>query len=113
MAGATTRRAEGSLLEGLETSTGHPRLHVRCERRPGMPVREQPSDRLRAMVLGACRRPRGNASRVSEYLLRLAVDSHLKRKNDRGLSRPVLEGRTLGHPKLERETGGVAQVAGQ
>ena len=41
--------------------------------------------------------------RASEYLLRLAVDSHLKRANDRGLSQPVLEERTLGHPKLASE----------
>ena len=41
--------------------------------------------------------------RASEYLLRLAVDSHLKRANDRGLSQLVLEGRTLGHPKLASE----------
>ena len=42
-------------------------------------------------------------SRASEYLLRLAVNCHLERTGNAGLSRPVLGERTLGHPKLARE----------
>ena len=45
----------------------------------------------------------GMHPRASSYLLRLAVDFHLKGRKNMGLSLPVLVERTLGHPKLVRE----------